>query len=660
MKYFALIIGLMANASAWADTINVEWKCSNVSQSVSVFFDKGQLKFNPDPFSGSMSFKSGVNYTSCIADFQRRIDAAVTKFKQENCPASKDAFCFASNDYTNGKVAHKIKYSPFVSQHSSIQVTAITPGAAAIVSGVASSAQSYLEEQITQGKVDPKNLNQTFVYGGKTHKVSDFDSVIGENIENIFVDMSRDEAKQFTQNYMTAKSEHLNSNHNPSKRKEVLDNLNRMFVYVYGDKAPEELAKIMECEPEDNLAPISDILERLADSKKQSECKPLNPGEHKIFSNKNSDPYATGDYLLRRKPDGNYQAILNVEFRNGASSMSPAVMMERAKSCMNMASPYMKGPDGKFIQVSVQSPSEINELPSNQRPTKNVINIQGPKFQNNSGNYAQDIDCATIAHEMLHLLGLCDEYLEDRPQYGSMWNCRVVTSAPSLMRETTRTFGMAVPQAKECLCSGATCNNVMASGNEDLKKLYVSSHLNHISTYKVRTDFCQEGKFATLNSGTNPGKSISILSDKGSRFSYEWRAVGQNDKPPYYSVTSKVITCDCKNDSKCLEEKETILREASNPSITTGCPNFSVFSRDIPSESPQSVLQPGKFTLVSKPRLPSLLQPNQFKKILAGNCPGIVDGYLECASFAYKGHPQKVCNVPARCKNDSYYLGTEQ
>jgi len=65
--------------------------------------------------------------------------------------------------------------------------------------------------------------------------------------------------------------------------------------------------------------------------------------------------------------------------------------------------------------------------------------------------------------------------------------------------------------------------------------------------------------------------------------------------------------------------------------------------------------------LISAPRLPSLLQPQQFNKILAGPCTGKgADGYIECADFAYKSDQNGPCNVPDKCRDDKYYMGSQQ
>ena len=87
--------------------------------------------------------------------------------------------------------------------------------------------------------------------------------MVGDNIENVFVNLSRDQAKQYAQNYLVAKSTILTAKTESPQRTAVLNNLNQMVGYIYGDKGAEELAKILECKPEDNLKPIRELSKKL-------------------------------------------------------------------------------------------------------------------------------------------------------------------------------------------------------------------------------------------------------------------------------------------------------------------------------------------------------------------------------------------------------------
>lgn len=660
----SLLFTLLLAGSLWAsDEIQVNWVCSpDATRTIKLSYDSsGKLQFSPDLFNGGLSYKAGVDYSSCLRDFQRNVDTALTEYKQAECPASKDSLCFASNDYTNGKVIEVLKKSRFLQDHKEIKLQANTPETAAKLAGLGGSAKSYLEDQITQKKIDPKNLSETFNYNGKQYKVSDFDDVVGENIENVFSEMSRDEAKQYAQNYMMARASYLKPGRDQATRTEVLNNLNKMFGYLYGEKGESELAKMLECAPEDNLSPIEDVMRHVERSNKKSKCDPLSPGEHKVFAKEASDFYGTGHYLLRRKPDGNYQAVLNVNFKLGSSStMGPVAMMARAKNCLSIASPHMKGPNGEKLEMTVLTPSEIEELPKDQRPKPYDISIEGPNFGTNAASYEDDIDCSTITHEMLHLLGLCDEYKEDRSKYAGMWECRVVTKAPSIMRDNYSVFPKVVGSSMMCGCQNSTCTSVMDSSNENMKKLFVSQTIYDVSNHTFRSRYCKEVAYTGSSELSQPDKGAVVLSHSDSESRFERRYVGTNISSPYYKVERGVFVCKCPaGNQDCVREKNEMANNIRNISTSNRCPPYSVFKKGVTDRLETRFGSPD-FTLHTKGNGESLLQPNHFKKILAGNCPGVVDGYLECAEHAYKSLKDGPCNAPAKCNDDSYYLGSKQ
>ena len=372
MLKFILLSCWLVFIQGQANAVSVEWVCplgSSSKTSVEVSLDSNaKLQFTPDILNDSLKRKiSSMEVSACAEVFQKGLVRAVSKFKDQECPVSKHDFCFTTIGYVETKAEEKIKT---ILGKKSFSSKARAPEL---------SPEDYLIEKIAKKEINPEKLNQSFVYNQTTFKVSDFDKVVGENIENVFMSLNRNEAKQYVQNYMTAKSDVLNTTKESAKRTDVLNNLNQMFGYIYGDKGPEELAKMLECKPEDDLKPIEEIIHRVESIKKSANCQALDPGEHKVFEQVNSNYYATGDYLLKRKSDGNYQAILNVKFKSGSGKLSTQEMMSRAKGCLEMASPFMKGPNGELMELIALTPEEINALPRGQRPKENVISIESPE-----------------------------------------------------------------------------------------------------------------------------------------------------------------------------------------------------------------------------------------------------------------------------------------
>jgi hypothetical protein len=519
-------------------------------------------------------------------------------------------------------------------------------------------AEAYLQDKIAKKEIELKNLKQTFEFESKKYKVSDFDNLIGTNLQNTFLALNLAEAKQYAQNYIVAKSYVLKSKTESLQKKKVLDNLNRMFAYIYGEEGEDELDKSLQCTPEQAFKPIQDIVRVVQESKKTEECKTLKTGEHKVFVR--DDPYTSGDYLLRKDALGNFQAVLNVEFIQAGGSLSASKMLAKAKSCLTLASSAMKGPNGEMLQLSVLSPSEIEKLPVNQRPAKRTVKIEGPQFQTDAENYNEKVDCDVITHEMLHLLGLCDEYKENREKYKALgWNCRVITKVPSLMKDLS-VFSDAVPKKLTCECTGPVCKTVMESTNTDLKSIFLMKDLNNVVPYDFRLKYCKINKL-----GVSPNNELSkpytaSSSDRG--FRLEAKEVGVSYSAPFYTLYRNEVNCVCpQNDVECLREKNIIFSTLKKAPISK-CP---VGSKELNSEFTSSRnldlrYKDNVFNYNTTASLPSLLQPGHFNKILHGNCPGPASKYNECSKHAYLSDKPSGCKVPVHCTDDNYYLGAPQ
>src|SRR5690606_14525936 len=146
-------------------------------------------------------------------------------------------------------------------------------------------------------------------------------------------------------------------------------------------------------------------------------------GQSKTVSSKEGKPTGlAGEYTLKKKKSGDHEVIVNIDVTQGAFGVGKDQMHDRIKTCMKEVSPFMKGPDGKGLEIKIISPKEIFDFPVNERPAINKVDIQSPGFRSHSRSYQADIDCPTIAHEVLHLLGICDEYDGNADGY----SCRTV------------------------------------------------------------------------------------------------------------------------------------------------------------------------------------------------------------------------------------------
>ena len=162
---------------------------------------------------------------------------------------------------------------------------------------------------------------------------------------------------------------------------------------------------------------INELYAMPADIKEHSQCRELNPGEIKTV---HSDTGLNDSFKVKRELDGSYTIPLNIQFQAGENydgstpkiSVSQ-VYMDKAQKCLEQANTKMLGPNGEKLNIALQQPSKEAESCEDTTGTHNItIESSSKNHRSNSDQYASDIDCQTITHEILHLLGLCDEYEE--------------------------------------------------------------------------------------------------------------------------------------------------------------------------------------------------------------------------------------------------------
>ena len=149
--------------------------------------------------------------------------------------------------------------------------------------------------------------------------------------------------------------------------------------------------------------------------------------------------------------------------------------LQRVRDCMEDINRYMLGPGGTRLSISVQDASrESPDL----APIKQ-ISIKNSNSRSNVENYESDIDCQIIAHEVLHLLGLPDEYevrhrgTHIHVENGDMdttettslpsFNCRVV-QRNSIMADQGERFRSVRDGKNDSLLDPAHFNSILYPG----------------------------------------------------------------------------------------------------------------------------------------------------------------------------------------------------
>ena len=153
------------------------------------------------------------------------------------------------------------------------------------------------------------------------------------------------------------------------------------------------------------------------DLQEQVQCFELKPGKEKtVYSNTGRDR----SYRIKREPDNSsysYVIPLNLQFSADEDydgevprDQVPIHYIQRVQDCIKEANEKMLGPNGEKLKIVIQTPTE--QVDKNCIDDVKTIKVGSKEHRSNSGKYEADIDCETITHEILHLLGLCDEYIE--------------------------------------------------------------------------------------------------------------------------------------------------------------------------------------------------------------------------------------------------------
>ena len=146
----------------------------------------------------------------------------------------------------------------------------------------------------------------------------------------------------------------------------------------------------------------------------QSSCDDYDIGEERVFE-KDDRIAGLGGYVVKKNPDGSYTASVALRF-SPAGDYDGFVphyrvhqhYLQKMRNCMRQFSPYMLGPSGEKLNIEVLDMNTQNIS----REAQHSISIQSSQGRSSGVSYESDINCEVMTHEMLHLLGLKDEYPE--------------------------------------------------------------------------------------------------------------------------------------------------------------------------------------------------------------------------------------------------------
>jgi hypothetical protein len=420
--------------------------------------------------------------------------------------------------------------------------------------------------------------------------------------------------------------------------------------------------------------PIRDIAEVIGDGLRAGNCQiPMPPGSWRmsqVGAQGSSQGMFHTPFLLERTPEGKYRASLNLQFRNVNGTTSAAQMRQRTQECLRNAGPALRGPDGEELEVNLLSEAELEALPRSKRPSGKTINVisdstaTAASTRGDATNFQDRFDCPAITHEILHHLGLCDEYHEMMEDRG----CRPFTGAVNLMNDAWFAYRMAVPRTLECPC-GEACQTAMRLGGNH-REIYLGRQGHDLvpPTFQREyrdgrwTERCQMERTARVapEGFPHPDRASIWKGESATSFTIENREVSSDGRILIYDYT-----CQCSSsDPICRTVKDHVRRVVEIGGRSPNCRQGRTDSNSVADEAwsrwggPEAEPQQEGSTIryTSTPVSRSLLSPNQFRRVIGGFCQGSAGIYHQCAPHTVRRTSQG-CNTPDACYSAEEFVG---
>lgn len=263
---------------------------------------------------------------------------------------------------------------------------------------------------------------------------------------------------------------------------------------------------------------IKDAIPDPAQIVRNAACQELEVGQQEIY---NTDWHQSPSkneqrYRLRRLDEKTYEVAVNLNFglaknltAEGREAMRKVgvnpedvqdIFRRRTKECFAAINNNLLGPGGKQMKLALSEP-DARDVP------KTDIEVGHPGQRGHYKLYAADFPCSTITHEVLHILGLCDEYQENAWGYAfdpvkkevvlrtsnydvTAYDCRAIGPKYSIMNSHyeafERVFGKM--EVRTCYCAACKMETNGSIAREQAKQASIETFRNWRDTSKCPTD----------------------------------------------------------------------------------------------------------------------------------------------------------------------------
>jgi|GEM_PF-5897229 len=442
-------------------------------------------------------------------------------------------------------------------------------------------------------------------------------------------------------------------------------------------------------------------------------CRPLtNPGDARVFDvsrgqqvraahRQENVPHNQVQISQHRLPTdhkgtlkylGNqtYEMVFQLNMTaDSSATVTPAVMMDRVRNCLDAARPGLRGPNGEQLNLIAVTPAQANAMGDLKPPAIN-ISVTQPRVRGRAEIYASDFRCDTILHELLHFAGLCDEY-RDNGEDTNASQCRALGPGDSLMGDGMDVaFDDSVGELGRCdLPTASPHLGLLRSSNPVLRELVMRKKHFHIGNFnspsvglpatapEPRETFCtvDDPVLASLPaSADQPFNRLLANTTNSIVIESYLNPTLQADGSPD-GIYKSVLRCNCPaGNAVCgqflnLLRPEAVAITAPARKVYT-CPDHE--TRQAPTNftlpTGQFLLQGSTIHYRNRPMGRSMLHPAHFARIINGPChiastPEVVKRYNECARFSVKSSMEGIegdnpCSTrPAYCNQPDTWLG---
>jgi hypothetical protein len=373
-----------------------------------------------------------------------------------------------------------------------------------------------------------------------------------------------------------------------------------------------------------------------------------------------------------------YEMVMQLNFTKvpNRGTVEPAEMMNRVRNCLEISRPGLRGPNGAQLNIIAVDAAQAARMGDFAPPAINIDIIE-PGVRGRAEEYSSDFNCATIVHELLHFLGLCDEYIDGGDDVNAS-SCRALGPANSVMSEgkdvafddSVGEIGSCEVPADNPALPALQSSDPVAREVALRKRHYDVGNFSRtavrlpplpaartaptaaeIAAQEPKALYCTESAAEMVRAPTSIDGSFNrLLTNQPTVIEIESfldpQRIPSGSGWNYYKTK---LRCDCTgkpaNCTRFLELMRPMAESIASPSRRVyRCPGEPA-SRRAPSNFSQ---RPGTFSVAgntvhyrNRPSGRPMLHPAHFQRIINGPChiastPELVRNYNECARYSVK------------------------